>query len=188
MIPSLLPPAHDKVPHMGYLHLRLIAPSSAALVLLLGLGFGAPAAAQPAPASGAAAVPHTTADGVTIIAGDVTPAAFAKGTPMIETPAYKIHASRREGPGTAEVHARDIDIFYILDGTATLVTVGRPVDAKTTAPDETRAPSIEGGTSRTVAKGDVVIIHNGVPHWFKEVPGPFLYYTVKVPAQPGARP
>ncbi len=166
-----------------------VVPSSAALVLILGLGCTAPAAAQPAPApAGAATVPHTTADGVTIIAGDATRAAFAKGTPLIETPAYKVHASRREGPGTAEVHARDIDIFYILDGTATLVTGGRPVDAKTTAPDEVRAPSLEGGTSRTVAKGDVVIIHNGVPHWFKEVPGPFLYYTVKVPAPASARP
>ena len=69
----------------------------------------------------------------------------------------------------------------MLEGSATLVTGGRPVDAKTTAPDEVRAPSIEGGTSRAVAKGDVIIIHNGVPHWFKEVRGPFLYYTVKVP-------
>ena len=69
----------------------------------------------------------------------------------------------------------------MLEGSATLVTGGGPVDAKTTAPDEVRAPSIEGGTSRAVAKGDVVIVPNGVPHWFKEVRGPFLYYTVKVP-------
>ena len=112
-------------------------------------------------------MPHTSGDGVTIITGDATRAAFAKGTPLIETAAYKVHASRREGPGTAEVHARDIDIFYILEGSATLVTGGRPIDAKTTAPDDVCAPSIEGGTSRAVAKGDVVIIHNGVPHWFK---------------------
>ena len=74
----------------------------------------------------------------------------------------------------------------MLEGTATLVTGGSPVDAKTTAPDEVRAPSIAGGTSRAVAKGDVVIIHNGVPHWFKEVRGPFLYYTVKVPTAASA--
>jgi glc operon protein GlcG len=28
--------------------------------------------------------------------------------------------------------------------------------------------------------GDVVIIPNGVPHWFKEVQAPFDYYVVKV--------
>ena len=162
---------------MRHFHSRPVAPSMMALVLVLGLGLATSARGQSA-----------SDGGVTVITGDATRAAFAKGTPLIETAAYKVHASRREGPGTAEVHARDIDIFYILDGTATLVTGGRPVDAKTTAPDEVRAPSLEGGTSRTVAKGDVVIIHNGVPHWFKEVPGPFLYYTVKVPAPASARP
>jgi glc operon protein GlcG len=162
---------------MRLLHLRSVAPSTAALVLILGLG---------APASAQVAAPQAPGDGVTIIAGDVTRAAFAKGTPLIETASYKVHASRREGPGTAEVHARDIDIFYVLEGSATLLTGGRPVDAKTTAPDEVRAPSIEGGTTRPVAKGDVIIIPNGVPHWFKEVRGPFLYYTVKVPTPAGA--
>jgi glc operon protein GlcG len=28
--------------------------------------------------------------------------------------------------------------------------------------------------------GDVVVIPNGVPHWFKEVEAPFLYYVIKV--------
>ena len=122
-------------------------------------------------------------DGVTIITGDTTRAGFAKGTPLIETAAYKVHASRRDGPGTAEIHARDIDIFYVLEGSATLLTGGRVVDGKTTAPDEVRGPSLDGGTPRTVAKGDVIIVPNGVPHWFKAVQGPFLYYTVKVPAR-----
>ncbi len=29
-------------------------------------------------------------------------------------------------------------------------------------------------------KGDVIVIPNGIPHWFKEVNGTFLYYMVKV--------
>lgn len=31
-----------------------------------------------------------------------------------------------------------------------------------------------------ITKGDVVVIPNGTPHWFKEVKAPFLYYVVKV--------
>ena len=53
---------------------------------------------------------------------DAVAAAFAKGTPMIEVRDYKIHASRREGPGRVEVHTRDTDIAYVLQGSATLVT------------------------------------------------------------------
>ena len=155
---------------MRLLLIRATAP--ALLALAFSLGSPAPSPAQ-APAG---------ADGVTVISGETTRAGFAKGTPLIETSQYKVHASRRDGPGTAEIHARDIDIFYVLEGTATLITGGRAVDAKTTAPDEVRAPSIHGGTPRTVAKGDVIIVPNGVPHWFQEVKGPFLYYTVKVPA------
>ena len=62
---------------------------------------------------------------VTFIAGAETTAAFAKGRPLVETSTYKVHASRRDAPGQAEVHARDTDIFYVLEGTATIVTGGR---------------------------------------------------------------
>ncbi len=133
-----------------------------------------------APATTMAAPPKADGDGVMVIGGDTTREAFIKGRPLIETGAYKVHASRRDGAGGAEIHGRDTDIFYILEGTATLVTGGKTVDPKTTAPDEIRGPSLEGGTTRAVAKGDIVIIPAGVPHWFKTVQGSFLYYTVKV--------
>ena len=45
---------------------------------------------------------------------------------------YMVHASRREQPGMAEIHTKDADIVYVLDGTATLVTGGTAVDAKLT--------------------------------------------------------
>jgi mannose-6-phosphate isomerase-like protein (cupin superfamily) len=119
----------------------------------------------------------------TFIAGSETTAAFAKGRPLIETSAYKVHASRRENAGEAEAHALDTDIFYVLEGTATIVTGGVLVDAKDTAANERRAASIKGGVARTLARGDVFIIPNGVPHQFTEVTAPFLYYTVKVTRQ-----
>lgn len=107
-------------------------------------------------------------------------AAFAKGVPLLEAGAYKIHASRREGPGQAEVHERDTDIVYVLEGSATLVTGGKVIDGKTTAPEEIRGSAIEGGETRTLSPGDVVVVPNGVPHWFRKVDGPLLYYVVKV--------
>lgn len=82
----------------------------------------------------------------------------------------------------AEIHERDTDIVYVLDGTATFVTGGTMVDGKTTGPDEIRGKSINGGETRKLLKGDVVIVPNGTPHWFREVGGTFLYYVVKVTA------
>ncbi len=129
---------------------------------------------------------QSTPASVTTIPGAEVTAAFAKGRPMIETSAYKIHASRRDAPGQAEVHALDTDIFYILDGSATLVTGGEVTHSKETAPNERRGTAITGGVARKVAKNDIIVVPNGVPHQFTEVQAPFLYYTVKVTA--GARP
>ncbi len=121
-------------------------------------------------------------DQVTYIAGERTTAAFAMGQPLVETSTYKVHASRREAPGMAEVHTLDTDIIYVLDGTATVVTGGKAVGTQEVAPNEIRGSAIEGGSTRRLAKGDVFIIPNGVPHWFTEVQSPFLYYVVKVTA------
>ena len=106
--------------------------------------------------------------------------AFVKGMALARGINYKIDASRRDEPGVVEVHSRDTDIIYMLEGTATLVTGGNLIDAKTIEPEEIRGRESQDGDSRTIAKGDVVVIPNGTPHWFKEVRGPINYYVVKV--------
>ena len=133
-------------------------------------------------AAGAVHAAATSARDTTFISAAAVSAAFAKGMPLIETAGYKIHASRREAPGMAEVHAFDTDIIYVLDGTATVVTGGDIVDGKTTATDEIRGASIRGGTTQRLSKGDVFVVPNGVPHQFTETTNPFLYYVVKATA------
>jgi uncharacterized protein GlcG (DUF336 family)/mannose-6-phosphate isomerase-like protein (cupin superfamily) len=108
---------------------------------------------------------------------------FAKGSVLFDGSGgrnYMVHASRREGPGMAEVHTRDTDIIYVLKGTATIITAGTMVDSRPIATGEIRGKEITGGESRTLQPGDVMIIPNGLPHWFKELQAPFLYYVVKV--------
>jgi glc operon protein GlcG len=117
---------------------------------------------------------------VTYIPADEVKAAFAKGAVLLNEGRYQIHASRREEPGQVEVHVKDTDIIYMLDGTTTFVTGGIVVGGKTTAPDELRGSSVQGGETRILSKGDVVVVPSGTPHWFKEVTGPLLYYVVKV--------
>ena len=100
--------------------------------------------------------------------------------PLLETPSFKIHASHREGPGMAEVHATDTDIIYVLAGTATLITGGAVVDGKTVAENETRGVGLSGGEPHPLQRGDVIVVLHGVPHWFKTASAPFNYYVVKV--------
>jgi glc operon protein GlcG len=111
---------------------------------------------------------------------DQVKAAFAKGSVLFDhSDKYMVHASRREQSGMSEIHTKDADIVYVLDGTATLVTGGAAVNSKPIATDEFRGERIDGGETRLLSKGDVIIIPAGVPHWFKEVTNPFLYYVVK---------
>ncbi|MGE5819036.1 MAG: heme-binding protein [Deltaproteobacteria bacterium] len=121
-----------------------------------------------------------TASPVTYLPEKQVGQAFVKGAPLVRGMNYKVDASHRDEPGMVEVHTRDTDIIYMLKGTATLVTGGTTIDAKTIEPEEIRARESKGGDSRVITKGDVVVIPNGTPHWFKEVKGPINYYVVKV--------
>jgi quercetin dioxygenase-like cupin family protein len=119
-------------------------------------------------------------DTVLIESGKVA-AAFAQGMPMLVNSSYKIQAGRRvTAPGQVEIHEHDTDIFYVTDGTATLVTGGKTEGGKTTGAGEIRGDKIAGGATHKLKKGDILVVPAGVPHWFTEVSNPFLYLVVKV--------
>lgn len=133
--------------------------------------------------AGAAMLSGEKASSVTFLDSKTVNDAFAKGAVLIggtNGENYMVHASRREKAGLAEVHDLDTDIIYVLDGTATVVTGGSSVDPKTIEAGEHRGTSIEGGETRQLKKGDVLIVPKGTPHWFRQVDGTFLYYVVKV--------
>lgn len=125
-------------------------------------------AADPAP-SGVIQVDHEKVD-----------ATWSKGAKLLQTDEFKVMTSHREGPGKVEIHAHDTDIFHVIDGTAEFITGGKVVDLKEGANGESSGKEITGGETHHLAKGDVIVIPRGVPHWFKDVKGPFLYYVVKV--------
>jgi quercetin dioxygenase-like cupin family protein len=125
---------------------------------------------------------------VTYIPGSRVTAAFEKGEPLLETAGYKVHASRRDAAGKAELHMRDTDIIYVLDGSATVVTGGSIQDAATVSEGEIRGASIQGGVQQELVKGDVLVVPNGVPHWFARVDAPFRYYVVKATDKDGGQP
>jgi len=129
--------------------------------------------------AGAKAIEAPAAAAVTFLGRARVDAAFAKGEPLLETGDYKIHASRREKAGLAEVHEHETDIIWVTSGTARLVTGGAVVDGKVTDPGEIRGASVSNGTAHDLGPGDVVVVPAGVPHWFQTVPGPFTYYVVK---------
>ena len=123
-----------------------------------------------------------TADGVptivTYVPHDKVSATMAKGGSIINDHGLIVLANRRSA-GEVEVHAKTNHVFIIVEGEATFVTGGTLVGARDTAPDQRRAPSVEGGETHHLTKGDVITIPAKTPHWFKEVPTQTIaYYAV----------
>lgn len=144
---------------------------------------GAASAQQDDDIASAAAAAFATAspepEAVSYIEAVRVQKAFRAGQPLLRGSHYKVDASRRDKAGEAEMHQYDTDIFYVLDGSATLVTGGDLVDGRQTGPGELRGSAIVGGTPRTLSSGDVISIPRNVPHWFSQVDAPFTYYVVK---------
>ena len=110
----------------------------------------------------------------------VPAATVAKGGSLATAPNLSITVAHRAEPGMVEVHDKETDTFYVLDGSATIVTGGTMVGGSVTGPGQHRGTDITGGQAQRLAKGDVMVIPAGVPHWFKEVPSSIDYYVVKV--------
>jgi mannose-6-phosphate isomerase-like protein (cupin superfamily) len=114
---------------------------------------------------------------------DKVAAVMSKGGPIVSDPQFVILANRRQA-GPAEYHDHTNHVFIIVEGEATLITGGTMVDAKRTAPDQMRAPSIDGGETHHLVKGDVITIPAKTPHWFKDVPTKTVaYYAVNIDSE-----
>ena len=92
---------------------------------------------------------------------------------------------RRSGAGQPQyaiVHPFSTEIYYIVEGTGTLVTGGAlelPLAPSTDA-DVIRSKAITDGMIRKVAKGDVIVVPPGTPHWFSAIDGTITYLESRV--------
>jgi mannose-6-phosphate isomerase-like protein (cupin superfamily) len=81
-----------------------------------------------------------------------------------EYPQHAIMLLVRGRSGAAELHENFADLFFVLEGCATLVTGGIVADAKTIASGEIRGSSIRDGVRQQLRAGDVAHVPAGLPH------------------------
>jgi mannose-6-phosphate isomerase-like protein (cupin superfamily) len=84
--------------------------------------------------------------------------------PLGQFPQPAIAITSRNQSGTGELHRDFADLFYILDGRATLLTGGAITGAEAIAPGQIRGLSVEGGIAQELRPGDVAHIPAGLPH------------------------
>jgi mannose-6-phosphate isomerase-like protein (cupin superfamily) len=89
-------------------------------------------------------------------------------------------------PASATVHQTNVtETYYMLEGAGVLVTGGTLPKPVTPRPSnlgnwtDNASDGIDGGVSRRIAKGDVVIIPGGVPHGWASLEGDITYLIVR---------
>jgi mannose-6-phosphate isomerase-like protein (cupin superfamily) len=139
-----------------------------------------------------AAAPSTAASRTMVSAADVA-ALIAKARvdrkegqallaqSMIQLAPYNVSLEYRAAVANAAVHETEAELFYVVDGSAMLVTGGRLKDEKRTNAANLSGSAIEGGTSRHVAKGDFVMVPEGTPHWFSAIDGTIVLMSLHLP-------
>jgi mannose-6-phosphate isomerase-like protein (cupin superfamily) len=91
---------------------------------------------------------------------------------------------------TAALHYKVSEVYHVMQGSATLVTGGTLVNATIRAADSWQikqedgpgasGTAIQGGTSRHLKAGDVVVIPAGTPHWFSKIDGSIAYLVIRI--------
>ena len=146
-------------------------------------------AQQPAPASSAAASRTlvSAADVAALIAKarvDRKEGQALLAQSMIQLAPYNVSLEYRSAVANAAVHETEAELFYVVDGSAMLVTGGKLKDEKRTNAANLSGSAIDGGTSRHVAKGDFIMVPEGTPHWFSAIDGTIALMSLHLPRAP----
>ena len=98
------------------------------------------------------------------------------------------HDEKREND-LNEVHDASDDIYYVLEGEATLMLGGTLVEPNEISPGEWRAKTATGGETVRIKKGDLVVVPRGTRHQRTVTGKGFSMILIKVFAteQPQAR-
>lgn len=101
---------------------------------------------------------------------------------ILQLAPYNANLEYRASVGPAAVHEKEAEMFYVIEGGATLVTGGKLTKEARTNPENLTGTGIEGGESRSISKGDFVIVPENTPHWFSAITnGPLVLMSLHVP-------
>jgi len=105
--------------------------------------------------------------------------------PILRLAPYNASLEYRASVGPAAIHEKEAEFFYVIDGSATMVTGGKLVGESRTNAENLTGSAIEGGSTRSVAKGDFIVVPEGTAHWFSVINGSITLMSLHVPRTGG---
>ena len=94
---------------------------------------------------------------------------------------YNANLEYRASVGPASIHETEAEMFYVIEGSGTMVTGGKLTKETRTNPANLSGTGIEGGDSRQVARGDFIMVPEGTAHWFSAIKETLVLMTLHVP-------
>ena len=131
--------------------------------------------------SGASAAPMITASEVAAMIAKSPSDKNALGQRMLQLGSYNINMEHRVMGQGAAVHEKEAELFYVIDGSGTIVTGGKLVEEKRTNEANLSGTSIQGGVSKRISKGDWIMVPEGVPHQIPAVEGALTVMSLHLP-------
>ena len=107
--------------------------------------------------------------------------------PIVQLAPYNANLEYRAAGvnAPASLHEREAEMFYVVEGSGTLVTGGMLREEKRTNAENLTGTAIDGGTPRRVAKGDWVMVPERTPHWFTQIDGALVLMSIHLPHPSG---
>ena len=94
---------------------------------------------------------------------------------------YNVGVEQRQPvPQGASLHEAQAELFYVIDGSATMVTGGTIPDGKRNGTN-IQGTKIDGGTRIVFNKGDFIMVPSGVPHQFVDITAPVRVMSMYLP-------
>jgi mannose-6-phosphate isomerase-like protein (cupin superfamily) len=95
-----------------------------------------------------------------------------------------VQHEKGKADSAAELHDASDDVYYVVDGKATLILGGQLDAPREVLPGEWRSPHIINGRTIEIAKGDLIVVPRGTPHQRSTEGKDFIMILIKVFAAP----
>jgi len=94
---------------------------------------------------------------------------------------YNVAVERRlpQAQG-ASLHEAQAELFYVIEGSATMLTGGTLIGPTRTGTN-VQGTGIDGGTPNVFSKGDFLMVPSGVPHQFVDITSPVQVMSMYLP-------
>jgi mannose-6-phosphate isomerase-like protein (cupin superfamily) len=103
--------------------------------------------------------------------------------PLLQAAPYTVSLEYRVKSvlAPATVHETEAEFFYVVEGSAMLTTGGKLRDEKRTNGTNLAGTAIDGGSTRTVGKGDFFVVPEKTPHGFTDTSDALVLMSFHVP-------